>query len=97
MTEAPEDWEQRVKPFLEHAGYIVSIKGECRRFLQWLAHMAQHPEELPHTCYLMITQTTGIGRNLLASMVVRAFRGQRCRWRLTARITRRRIYRQIVA
>ena len=71
----PEDWQERVKPFLEHVDYLVPIEQERERFLQWLAHIFQHPEVLPHTSYLMITPVTGIGRNLLASILVRALRG----------------------
>jgi hypothetical protein len=43
--------------------------------LCWLAHIFQVAEVLPHTAYLMTTQTQGIGRNLLASILVRALRG----------------------
>src|SRR5262249_8965711 len=46
---------------------------EC--FMQWLAHIVQRPEVLPHTSYLMVTPKTGVGRNLLASILVRALRG----------------------
>jgi hypothetical protein len=71
----PENWQEWVQPFLEHVEYLVPIEHERERFLQWLAHIIQHPEVLPHTSYLMITPTTGIGRNLLASILVRALRG----------------------
>jgi Family of unknown function (DUF5906) len=71
----PEDWQERVKSFLEHVEFLVPIEKERNRFLQWLAHIVQRPEVLPHTCYLMTTPTTGVGRNLLASMIVRALRG----------------------
>jgi hypothetical protein len=71
----PEDWQERVKPFLEHVEFLVPIKEERERFLQWLAHIVQRPEVLPHTCYLMTTPTTGVGRNLLASIIVRVLRG----------------------
>jgi hypothetical protein len=71
----PEDWQGRVKPFLGHVAFLVPIDEERERFLNWLAHIVQRPEVLPHTCYLMITETTGIGRNLLASVIVRALRG----------------------
>jgi hypothetical protein len=70
-----EDWQERVKPFLEHIKFLVPIEKERERFLQWLAHIVQRPEVLPHTSYLMITPTTGVGRNLLASILVRALRG----------------------
>jgi primase-polymerase (primpol)-like protein len=71
----PDDWEQRVEPFLEHVDYLVPVEQERERFLQWLAHIVQVPEVLPHTAYLMTTPVTGIGRNLLASILVRVLRG----------------------
>jgi Family of unknown function (DUF5906) len=71
----PDNWKKRVDPFLEHVTYLVPNKGERERFLQWLAHIVQRPDILPHTSYLMITSTTGIGRNLLASILVRVLRG----------------------
>ena len=71
----PEDWQTRVEPFLEHIDYLAPIAAEQEHFLQWLAHIFQVPEVLPHTSYLMITPVTGIGRNLLASILVRALRG----------------------
>jgi hypothetical protein len=71
----PEDWRERAEPFLEHVEYLVPNEAERERFLQWFAHIVQHPEVLPHTAYLMTTPTTGIGRNLLASIIVRALRG----------------------
>jgi Family of unknown function (DUF5906) len=71
----PEDWQERVKPFLEHVEYLVPIEEERERFLQWLTHIVRCPEVLPHTCYLMVTPKRGVGRNLLASIIVRALRG----------------------
>jgi primase-polymerase (primpol)-like protein len=71
----PDDWQTRVQPFLDHVEYLVPVAEERERFLCWLAHMVQVPEVLPHTSYLMTTPTTGIGRNLLASILVRALRG----------------------
>jgi hypothetical protein len=71
----PENWQEWVEPFLEHIEYLVPIVEERERFLQWLAHIVQCPEVLPHTAYLMITPTRGVGRNLLASILVRALRG----------------------
>jgi hypothetical protein len=73
--QAPEDWIVRVEPFVEHAAYLIPVEAERQRFLQFVAHIAQHPEVLPHTYYLMITPTTGIGRGLLGSILTRAFRG----------------------
>jgi Family of unknown function (DUF5906)/Bifunctional DNA primase/polymerase, N-terminal len=73
--DAPEDWEKRATPFLDHVAFLVPVESERKRFLQWLAHIVQRPEVLPHTMYLMTTTTTGIGRNLLASILVRVLRG----------------------
>ena len=72
---APKDWKRRAKPFLDHVAFLVPVKSERGRFLKWLAHIIQRPEVLPHTAYLMTTPRTGIGRNLLASMIVRVLRG----------------------
>jgi Family of unknown function (DUF5906) len=71
----PEDWQERAKPFIDHVAFLVPVKEECDRFMQWLAHIVQCPEVLPHTYYLMIAETQGIGRNLLASILVRVLRG----------------------
>lgn len=73
--DAPENWQDWAKPFDQHIAYLVPVEGERRRFIQWLAHIVQRPEELPHTSYLMITEQTGIGRNLLGSVMVRVLRG----------------------
>ena len=73
--DAPQDWQERAKPFLDHVTYLVPDKDERERFLQWLAHIVQRPEVLPHTAYLMITPTTGVGRSLMASIIVRVLRG----------------------
>ncbi len=72
---SPDNWQELSKPFEQHIAYLVPIDEERRRFIQWLAHIVQHPEVLPHTCYLMITEQTGIGRNLLAAVMVRVLRG----------------------
>ena len=72
---APVDWQQRVQPFFTHLTYLIPDEAERVRFLGWCAHMLQRPDELPHTCYLMITEQTGIGRNWLASVLVRVLRG----------------------
>lgn len=73
--QAPDDWEERVKPFAEHVEYLVPIEGERRRFMQWLAHMVQKPGELPHSYYCLIARTHGIGRNWLASALTRVLPG----------------------
>ena len=75
MQPVPEDWKERAKPFKEHLEYLIPIERERVRFAQWLAHIIRNPEELPHTAYLMITPKTGIGRNWLASVLVRVLQG----------------------
>lgn len=71
----PDDWQEWAKPFTDHVAYLVPDLGERERFLKWCAHIIQHPGVLPHTCYLMVTQTTGTGRGTLGSMLTRALRG----------------------
>jgi primase-polymerase (primpol)-like protein len=71
----PKDWKKRAKPFVDHVAFLVPVKSERERFLQWLAHIIQRPEVLPHTYFLMTAKKTGIGRNLLSSMIVRVLRG----------------------
>lgn len=71
----PQNWQEWVKPFLDHVAYLVPIERERIRFLQWLAHIIQKPHELPHTCYLLTTPTQGTGRGTLAEILARVFRG----------------------
>jgi hypothetical protein len=73
--DAPEDWKERSRPFFDHVTFLVPVEAERERFLQWLAHIVQRPEVLPHTSYLLTTATTGIGRNLMASIIVRVLSG----------------------
>lgn len=75
FLQAPPNWQEWAKPFIDHVGYLVPIEAERQRFLQWLAHIVQRPGQLPHTCYLFIATTTGIGRGTLASILVRVLRG----------------------
>lgn len=66
---APEDWQHRSQPFVDHLRYLIPITGECDWFLDWCAHMVQIPGELPHHHWLFVTPTQGIGRNWLADVV----------------------------
>lgn len=75
LLQAPDNWRDWAKPFVDHVAYLVPDEDERTRFIQWIAHIFQKPGELPHTCYLFIATTTGIGRGTLASMLVRALRG----------------------
>lgn len=71
----PDDWADRIGPWHEHLSYLVPDDTERRRFEQWVGHIAQFPGVLPHVCYLMYTETTGIGRNWLSGVLGRVFRG----------------------
>lgn len=75
LLPAPDDWRERVQPFLNHVSYLVPIPAECEGFLNWCAHMLQKPEELPHTHYLMVATEKGIGRGTLCSILTRVLRG----------------------
>lgn len=64
---APADWQERAQLFVEHVKWLC---GEAwLPFVQWLAHIVQNPAELPHTCYLHVTPTTGTGRNWVAEVL----------------------------
>lgn len=71
----PTNWQEGAKPFVDHVAYLVPVEAERVRFLQWLGHIIQKPGILPHTCYLMIATTKGIGRGTLASILARTLRG----------------------
>ncbi len=75
LLSVSSNWQEWVKPFLNHIAYLVPIESERNRFLQWLAHIMQKPGELPHTCYLFVAVSTGIGRGTLMSILTRVFRG----------------------
>jgi len=59
--------------FLRHIDYLFS--ADAPRFLDWLAHIEQHPGELPHTGWVHISPSQGTGRNWLASVLCRLWSG----------------------
>lgn len=70
---APDDWSERTQPFIEHVGFLFGdVAGP---FLDWIAHIAQKPGELPSTAYLHVSRKTGTGRNLIAKILGRVFIG----------------------
>lgn len=73
--QVPDNWETWANWFNYHLSYLVPVDAERGRFLQWLAHIVQRPGELPHTAYLMVTKTTGTGRNWLTSVLARVLTG----------------------
>lgn len=67
---------EKARLFLEHLVYLIRDEAERRQFLLWLAHAEQRPHELPHHGYLMFTESFGIGRNWLASVLSRVWPGE---------------------
>lgn len=72
---APHDWQQRIALFLDHVAFLVPEEAERNRFLDWLAHIEQHPGVLPHNHYLMIATQQGVGRNWLAALLAHVWAG----------------------
>lgn len=62
-------------PFLEHVRYLFDDTTERGVFLDWLAHIEQRPGVLPHYGWLHVAKNTGTGRNWLASVLARVWRG----------------------
>lgn len=73
--EAPNDWRTRVQPWVDHVGWLCMRPEIAADFMRWLAHIVQRPAQLPHTCYLHVTPTTGIGRNWMGGVLCRVLRG----------------------
>ena len=69
-------WQELAQPFWDHLRYLIPNADAFDRFRLWLAHCEQRPEVLPQHGYLMFTDSFGIGRNLLASVLVRVWRGE---------------------
>jgi primase-polymerase (primpol)-like protein len=59
--------------FDSHVSYLFG--ADATRFLDWLAHIEQRPGELPHTGWVHISPMQGTGRNWLASVLCRLWRG----------------------
>lgn len=70
-------WPPRadIGPFLEQIEYLFPDPTEREVFLDYLAHIEQKPGELPHYGWLHIAEKTGTGRNWLASVLARVFKG----------------------
>jgi primase-polymerase (primpol)-like protein len=62
-----------VSPFIEHVRYLFGTDADA--FLDWLAHIEQHPGVLPHFGFLHIADHFGTGRNWLESVIARLWRG----------------------
>ncbi|MEQ1780868.1 MAG: DUF5906 domain-containing protein [Hyphomonadaceae bacterium] len=70
---APDGWETLVEPFVAHVRWLWGAYAE--QFLDWLAHIEQKPGELPHYGWLHIARSHGMGRNWLAGVLTRVWRG----------------------
>lgn len=70
-------WPARTDPglFLAQVAYLIPDQVERGVFLDWLAHTEQKPGVLPHFHWLHIASQTGTGRNWLASVLARVWRG----------------------
>lgn len=64
-----------ISSFLDQVKYLISDVSERAVFLDWLAHIEQKPGELPHYGWVHIAEQTGTGRNWLASLLARVFKG----------------------
>jgi len=62
-----------IGPFIEQVQYLFGDATE--RFLDWLAHIEQQPGVLPHFGWLHIADHYGTGRNWVASVISRLWRG----------------------
>jgi len=60
--------------FLSHVDFLFGDRSED--FLDWLAHIEQKPGELPHTGWLHIAEEHGAGRNWLAGILSRVWKGR---------------------
>ena len=66
---------QYLPVFLDHMEFLIPDESIRNRFLDWLAHIEQMPGELPHTAWLHIATSTGMGRNWLTSVLSRVWSG----------------------
>lgn len=66
---------QGIQPFLGHVAYLFEDETEREAFLDWLSHLEQRPGVLPHYGWLHVAKSTGTGRNWLASLLARLWRG----------------------
>ena len=69
----PDDWLMQAEPFVAHLRWLFGEDTDA--FLDWLAHLAQKPGELPNFAFLHISKQHGMGRNWIASVLGRAFVG----------------------
>jgi hypothetical protein len=69
----PDNWGWFASYFLDHVAHLWDADAEP--FLDWLAHIEQKPGELPHFGWLHVSRLHGTGRNWVASVLTRLWRG----------------------
>lgn len=70
----PSDWSDRSTPFTEHLEWLFG--ADASAFLDWLAHLAQCPGELPSFGFLHIAPAQGLGRGWIAEILSQVFGGR---------------------
>lgn len=63
------DWAERAKPFEEHLRWLWG--DDADKFIDWLAHIIQRPQELPSFGWLHVAPQQGLGRNWVSSILKR--------------------------
>lgn len=71
----PKRYDELIGYFTRHVEFLVKDDEQRKVVLQWLAHAEQQPHVLPHMAVVMVTQAFGVGRNALASILTRVWRG----------------------
>lgn len=69
----PPDWRHRAALFVGHIEWLWG--ADAPRFLDWLAHIEQHPGILPHYGWVHISREHGKGRNWISSALTRVWSG----------------------
>lgn len=69
----PFDWQSRAQVFLGHVEWLWG--PDATAFLNWLAHIEQHPGVLPHYGWVHISREHGKGRNWISSVLTRLWPG----------------------
>lgn len=59
--------ERKARAFIEHVEWLWG--EQAGSFLDWLAHIEQHPGERVQTCWLHVAPQQGLGRNWIAAVL----------------------------
>lgn len=69
-----EDDRRKAQMFVEHVEWLWGDSAPA--FLDWLAHIEQRPDVLPHTAWLHVARRFGLGRNWICSVLTRLWPGK---------------------